>query len=87
MGYGLDEDWEYEDEEELGTRYSIMKIVYERNASAKVGAEMYCPYCRKVIVKRSWQHKFCSTPCKDKYWNCEPKRAHRAEFFKGKLCR
>ena len=87
MGYGLDEDWEYEDEEELDTRYNVMKPIYDNNASVKVGTKMYCPYCRKVIVKRSWQHKFCGTPCKDKYWNCEPKRAHRAEFFKGKLCR
>ena len=43
MGYGLDEDWEYEDEEELDTRYNVMKPIYDNNASVKVGTKMYCP--------------------------------------------
>lgn len=83
------EDW-YEDEdfddgiEKVNHSYHVMKPIYDSNSSVKVGYKMQCPYCRRIIVKRSWQHKFCSTRCKDNYWNTEPSRKKRADFFRAK---
>jgi hypothetical protein len=88
MGYGMDcEEWfddEDLDDDIIDHRYNVMKPIYEINSMLKVGSKMYCPYCRKIIVKKSWQHKFCGTECKDKYWNTEPARKKRADFFRGK---
>jgi predicted nucleic acid-binding Zn ribbon protein len=42
---------------------------YNINKSAKVGTEIICPVCGKRLIKKSYQQAFCSTECKDKYWN------------------
>ncbi len=42
---------------------------YDINKSAKVGTEIICPVCGKMFIKKSYQQAFCSTECKDKYWN------------------
>jgi predicted nucleic acid-binding Zn ribbon protein len=42
---------------------------YDINKSAKVGTEIICPVCGKRFIKKSYQQAFCSTECKDKYWN------------------
>ena len=47
----------------------LMKNVYEENKNKSKGDVMVCPYCGKMIIKKSYQHKFCNTKCKDKYWN------------------
>lgn len=51
---------------------------YKKAERAKVRAKISCPACGKSHTKRSWQHKFCTTSCKDNYWNDEPSRRDRA---------
>ncbi len=46
--------------------------------SRPVGSLIECPACYKEHKKRSYQHKFCSTQCKDAYWNDKPDRRERA---------
>lgn len=47
----------------------FMKNVYIDNKSRFKGDTIRCPYCGKLFVKKSYQHVFCNTKCKDKYWN------------------
>lgn len=42
---------------------------YVAAKAAKVGTQILCPCCGKRLTKRSYQHKFCNTRCKDQYWN------------------
>lgn len=42
---------------------------YEVNKSASVGEDIICPSCGTHFIKKSYQQAFCSTYCKDKYWN------------------
>lgn len=42
---------------------------YEVNKSASVGEDIICPLCRTHFIKKSYQQVFCSTKCKDRYWN------------------
>ena len=42
---------------------------YDINKQAKVGEELICPICGHRFKKKSYQQAFCSTFCKDKYWN------------------
>ena len=42
---------------------------YDLNKQASVGDELVCPVCGKKFTKKSYQQAFCSTFCKDKYWN------------------
>ena len=42
---------------------------YDLNKSAKVGSQLICPVCGQIFTKKSYQQAFCSTICKDKYWN------------------
>ncbi len=46
-----------------------MKRTYENVMNAKKGDVIICPCCGKQLIKKSYQHKFCNTKCKDKYWN------------------
>lgn len=79
MGYGLDEPWEYEptEEEELELLFLNNQKIWNNNSAAKVGDKIKCPWCEKSMKKKSWQHKFCSTQCKDKHWNISPERLGR----------
>ena len=47
----------------------LMKVAYEDASNAKTGDKIICPFCGKDLVKKSYQHKFCCTKHKDKYWN------------------
>ena len=42
---------------------------YEVAKESKVGARIHCPGCGRELVKKSYQHKFHGTKCKDRYWN------------------
>ena len=42
---------------------------YDLNKQASVGDELVCPVCGNKFTKKSYQQAFCSTFCKDKYWN------------------
>lgn len=79
MGYGLDEEWEYEptEEEELELLFYKCKIQYLKNGKAKVGTRINCAWCQKNLEKKSYQHKFCGTKCKDSFWNIAPHRIER----------
>ena len=48
---------------------NFMKQLYKDNSKAKVGTIVECPYCHKRFYKKTYQQKFHSTKCKDKYWN------------------
>ncbi len=42
---------------------------YKAAEDSKVGYTITCPACGKAITKRTYQHKFCCTKCKERYWN------------------
>ena len=42
---------------------------YKASEDSKVGSIITCPACGKAITKRTYQHKFCCTKCKERYWN------------------
>ena len=42
---------------------------YSFNKSALNGAILQCPVCKCGFTKKSYQQAFCSTKCKDDYWN------------------
>ena len=50
-----------------------MKVVYESNKKASVGATCQCPSCGTAFEKINQQQAFCKTKgkrvCNDKYWN------------------
>lgn len=70
--------------------------VYQDNKKALVGANITCPTCGKVFVKKSYQHTFCNKRgkggkqgkgrlCKDTYHNSvNEKRKARAKLFNSK---
>lgn len=49
------------------------KAIYDKNKTVKVGRKILCPVCKKEMIKKSYQHAFCSNKgrgnCKDSYWN------------------
>ena len=53
---------------------------YEVNKSASVGEDIICPSCGTHFIKKSYQQVFCSTKCKDNYWN--QKRKNNGYFTK-----
>ena len=91
MGYGLEEDWEEDQQDFIESRNQAyvdnnkaMKARYQFNSKAAIGSEIACACCSKVIVKKSYQTQFCSNKgpgnCKDKYWNnTDEKRRLRAQ--------
>lgn len=69
---GYDEGDPNEDRKYWGGKYSNVtskKLEYGFNTNAKIGNKMSCPSCKRELIKKSYQHKFCSTKCKDDYWN------------------
>lgn len=49
----------------------ILKLIdtYVYNSKQKVSTVICCPVCSSAIYKDSYQHSFCDTKCKDKFWN------------------
>lgn len=56
---------------------------YEIAARAKVGTALRCSnLCGRVFTKKVYQQRFCSTRCKDRYWNTtDPIRRERASRY------
>lgn len=50
-------------------RIAVMKKRYETNSKMTVGQVIECPVCHRVFLKTSYNQKFDSTRCKDRYWN------------------
>lgn len=46
-----------------------IKQLYNEAEKAVTGSDIKCPGCGAIIVKTTYQKKFCGTVCKDKYWN------------------
>lgn len=42
---------------------------YANNKSALTGEDIKCPVCGKIFTKKQYSQAFCSTQCKDDYWN------------------
>ena len=55
------------------TRSIEAKDQYESNLNKSVGEKINCPWCKKLIVKTTYQKTFCTNTyrnnCKDKFWN------------------
>lgn len=58
-----------------------MKERYQTAEKARVGQDINCPACNNKIKKRSYQHKFCGTKCKDRYWNSQSDRLERGKVL------
>ena len=43
--------------------------LYTENKSTKVGTNIECPVCGEKFIKRHYAQAFCSSECKNKYWN------------------
>lgn len=68
---GLGELYDHYEERDgaLAQTIATYRQRYDKARIAKIGEEMQCTVCGARMVKRSWQHKFCHTRHKDKYWN------------------
>lgn len=56
--------------------------IYKVNSEAPVGSMIKCPECHTTFIKKTYNHKFCCTACKDKYHNrVNPERANRQRKF------
>lgn len=84
MGYGMDEDWsdladeemQHEDSQAYLDKLSRAESLYKKATQAETGCTIKCPWCEKLILKRTYHKIFCSNQkthgknnCKDKYWN------------------
>lgn len=59
-----------------------MRSRYEKAASARTGQVIICPTCGTSVRKRTYNKKFCSPGCKDRYWNTvDERRKERACLF------
>ena len=74
------EEIEYDEKPTLKEIIDTYKKLYKKAKNAKIKEMIWCPVCQKVMVKRTYQHTFCSTKHKDKYWNTvDDKRRMRAK--------
>lgn len=84
MGYGMDEGWEdladeqaaYERGQAYYDKLHRAEKLYKIAKDAETGCTIKCPWCEKLIVKKTYHKIFCSNQkthgknnCKDKYWN------------------
>ena len=53
----------------LGVNESTAKTIYNRFKNSQ--PESFCPICSKFLIqtKGHRQKRFCSSKCKDRYWN------------------
>ena len=52
------------------SRYlSRAEKLHKAAAGSPVGSVITCPACGETIIKKTYQHKFCCTKCKERYWN------------------
>ncbi len=70
MGYYQELDSALGAEQEvIENEIPYMRDRYTVANSASVGSGIQCPYCGVSLKKRTYQHKFCNSSCKDHYWN------------------
>ena len=84
MGYGADEDWgdmadedaAYQDGQDYFDKLSRAEKLYSVAKNAETGCTIKCPWCEKLILKKTYHKIFCSNQktrgknnCKDHYWN------------------
>lgn len=54
-------------------KIKVIKELYNKAKTAKVGEKVCCPSCRTEFEKTNYQQAFCKskggTVCKDYYWN------------------
>lgn len=50
------------------------KGLYKINKEAKVGEIIECPICHTKFAKRQYSQAFCTTSCKDRFWNSKGDR-------------
>lgn len=50
------------------------KGLYKINKEAKIGEIIECPICHTKFAKRQYSQAFCSTSCKDRFWNSKGDR-------------
>lgn len=64
--------------------YISDKDIYNANCEAPVNSMIVCPECHSRFIKKTYNHKFCCSKCKDDYHNhINPERAVRqANFWK-----
>ena len=63
-----------------------MKKRYMKAMNASIGDNIECPGCGERNEKQTYQHKFCDSTCKDRYWNTvDPDRSLRAEVKAGNI--
>lgn len=87
MGYGMDEDWLYDDDSTgVGNEatFDARQRLYHENGNAATGSVIKCACCFMSVKKKSYQQKFCSIECKDRYWNALPCRSKRAAHFSSR---
>lgn len=80
----IDESFEQaiEDAEARNKRKDEIRLArFNENKLAKVGALCVCPACGNGFVKKSYQQKFHSRKCKDRFWNLQPHRIERTKIF------
>lgn len=52
------------------SRYlSRAKKLHKAAADSAVGSVITCPACGDTFIKKTYQHKFCCTECRERYWN------------------
>ncbi len=56
--------------------------LYTYNKNAKVGTTLICPICGETFSKRQYAQAFCSSKCKDKYWNKNSDRHSKGYYTK-----
>lgn len=56
-------------EEDYKRAFKNSWALYDNAVLAKIGSTIHCPSCGKKIVKTTYHKKFCSTGCKDRFWN------------------
>lgn len=83
MGQGMDEGIPEVEDRFDSAQAEIMRLAYLFARGVRVGKAFPCPSCSRWVVKRSYQHIFCSNRgrgnCKDYYWNrVDPDRLDRA---------
>lgn len=67
----------------MGKKISKRQKQYLANKDAKVGDIIKCCVCGKEFVKRQYAQAFCSSHCKDVYWNAKNNDRHSdADYYR-----
>lgn len=64
----------------MARKITKRKERYNTNKALKVGSVCVCPICGKEFIKKTYAHAFCSTKCKDAFWNAKKDR-HRKGYY------